>query len=401
MRFLLPLLFALCCHAQEGTKLTNLPVLRLQVPTPIGAETKVDCTAQLFVPAGSGTSDATPAKGGIKIRGASSQQYDKKSFSLKLEKETAWLGLTKNREWILNAAFVDFSMMRHKISYDLYRSLTVPGQKHYAAGSRFIEVELNGKYHGIYLLMEVIQGSLVDFPEALKAGEQPGVLYKAVGHAANFAQAGHADYEQKEPDDAQGPFWGPLDELNQFISAASEADFFNPRTGIASRLNIDNAMDFHLLVLLTSNLDGISKNYLIGRAPFTPGPTPTKFFFVPWDYDGTFGRNWDGSQVDEKTWLSNRLFDRLLANAEYRRKFAQRWRELRARVWNTSNILKLIDDNTRTLGLAVRRNELRWRNLDGKDPKAFNFNTDVAQIKNWVTKRAAWLDTELAQRSAK
>ncbi|GBL27859.1 hypothetical protein EMGBS8_18070 [Verrucomicrobiota bacterium] len=77
---------------------------------------------------------------------------------------------------------------------------------------------------------------------------------------------------------------------------------------------MDNAIDFHLLVLMTSNLDGITKNYNLIRAGSTTVTPNPKFSFVPWDYDGTFGRNWDSSPVDAKTWLSNRLFDRLLGN---------------------------------------------------------------------------------------
>lgn len=71
--------------------------------------------------------DSGLVKGQIRIRGASSQAYEKKSFSLKLDQPTDWLGLHKNRDWVLNAAFVDCSMMRHKLSYDLFQSLSTDG----------------------------------------------------------------------------------------------------------------------------------------------------------------------------------------------------------------------------------------------------------------------------------
>ena len=36
--------------------------------------------------------------------------------------------------------------------------------------------------------------------------------------------------------------------------------------GIAARLDLANAIDFQLLVLLTSNTDGITKNFILARS---------------------------------------------------------------------------------------------------------------------------------------
>ncbi len=98
----------------------------------------------------SGDRQRTP--NGLRDRSASAAPhrrfYDKKSFQVKLEKPQEWLGLAKNRDWILNAAFVDCSMMRHKLCYDLYRSMAMGNEKRFASSSRFIEVRLNDSYHG-------------------------------------------------------------------------------------------------------------------------------------------------------------------------------------------------------------------------------------------------------------
>src|SRR5262249_5608493 len=161
-------------------------------------------------------------------------------------------------------------------------------------------------------------------------------IYKAVDHAANFSSPGHAGYEQREPDPILKPYWGPLDEFNQFVSGASDLEFSDPRKGIAARLDIDNAVDFHLLVLLTSNGDGIRKNFIVARnAAPKAGPSP-RFFFVPWDYDATFGRDWDATPVHPTAWLSNHLFDRLHRAAAFRKKFAARWKQLREREWSVA-----------------------------------------------------------------
>jgi hypothetical protein len=391
---LIPLL--LLCVTCLGYEVQNLPLLKIKAGG-VG-DNPTECTAQLVLPPGAGASDPAPRPGTIKFRGATSRSYPKKSMTLKLKKDVAWLGLREEKEWVLNAAFIDFSLMRHKLSYDLFRSLGDARSPRFASGSRFIEVSMNDEYYGVFLLMEPIKASMLGLTKDVE--KNPAVLYKAADNRATFAQPGHADFEQKEPDADKGAFWGPLDELNGFVSQAADKDFFDAKTGIGTRVDIANAIDFHLLVLVTSNLDGIIKNYLLARDAGMPGKPAPNFFFVPWDYDGTFGRNYDGSQVNEKIWLSNRLFDRLMTNAFYRPLVAKRWQDLRARQFSEANILRMIEANVRTLGPAAARNELRWRNIDGKNPAVFSFAKDVAEMREWVPLRLRWLDGEIKNRTS-
>jgi spore coat protein CotH len=375
----------------------NLPFLRVKLDGAVVADKYTPCSATLTLP---GQAEPGPTHhAGLKIRGASSQAYDKKSFSLKLDRAAGFLGLPPNREWVLNAAFVDCSMMRHKLAYDLFRALGTTVAPRYAPASRFIEVELNGKYHGLYLLMQPVDDLLAHLPPPDPKDTTPAAIYKAVDHSANFAQPGHEGYEQRLPDPAKTPTWGPLEELNQFVSRSSDAAFRDPANGIASRLDLANAIDFHLLVLVTSNLDGITKNYnLVRRAATTVDPKP-RFAFIPWDYDATFGRNWDGSRVGAGEWLSNRLFDRLLDDPEIRARYAARWRDLRARILTEENITRMMDANAQEIGEAALRNEKRWKTLDYANPRERTFANDLGQMRRWVPQRLAWLDTELTKRT--
>ena len=391
---IIPLL--LLCVTCLGYEVQNLPLLKIKVNA-LG-DNPNECTAQLILPPGAGASDPAPRPGTIKFRGATSRNYPKKSMTLKLKKDAAWLGLPEEKEWVLNAAFIDFSLMRHKLSYDLFRSMGDARSPRFASSSRFIEVKMNDDYYGVFLLMEPIKASML----GLSPGDDknPCVLYKAVGNEARFDQPGHAGFEQKKPDPEKQAFWGPLDELNAFASQASPKDFFDPVKGIGSRLDIANAIDFQLLVLLTCNIDGSIKNYLLARDAPSPRQPAPKFFFVPWDYDATFGRNWDGSGVDVRTWLSNPLFDRLMTNAFYRPLVAKRWQELRTRQFAEANILRMIDENVRTIGPAAMMNQRRWRGIDGSNPAHFTFEKDVAEIKAWVPLRLSWLDGEIKNRTS-
>ncbi|MEI8381389.1 MAG: CotH kinase family protein [Planctomycetota bacterium] len=395
------LCFALFAAATGTGAESNLPVLEIQATKEIGSEPRVPCTVRMVSPKQIKDGNSDLLRGQIRFRGASSQGYDKKSFAFKLDESTRWLGLQKDRDWVLNAAFVDCSMMRHKLSYDLFQSLSVDGARRFAASSRFVEVNLNGRYHGVYLLMERVERSLLGLQRFNSSNTRHAVIYKAIDHGADFQQLGHGAYEQHEPEPEELEYWSPLEELNQFVSQAPNSKFFDAKSGIATRVDVDYAIDFHLLLLLTSNMDGNDKNFIIAQDAPTAAMQQPRFFFVPWDYDATFGRNWEGSVVEPREWLSNHLFDRLLGNRTYQQKYAARWKELRKRQFSVENISRMIDENAQTLGAAATRNERRWKGTIDANSGELTFAEDLKQMKAWVAARTKWLDAEIGRRTGR
>ena len=374
----------------------ELPQVCLEAKDPIVSDRRGPCSVEIVLPKGglTGLSNQTPAI--VRLHGASSQGFPKKSFSFSLDTPASLLAMNPNRHWLLNAAYIDRSLMRHKLAYDLFRSLSRPGHPRFAAESRFVELKLNGSYQGVYLLMEHVDRQRLRFRSYHSNDFSHACIYKARDHGANFAQPGHVGYEQREPDPAIHPsYWKPVDDLDSFVSTVPDSDFFHPQTGLESRLDVDNAMDFHLLVLLTSNADGVDKNFYLACDGQETEPQRQRFLFVPWDYDGTFGRNWDASPFPVEVWLSIHLFDRLLGNAAYRERFLVRWKQLRAREFSLETIQRMTDENARTLGAAVRRNEARWPTTGWPYPDRVTFEEDLAQMRRWTEARLKWLDQYL------
>jgi spore coat protein H len=303
--------------------------------------------------------------------------------------------MRESTQWILNAAYIDRSLMRHKLSYDLFSSMSGTAGKRFAVASRFVELNLNGKYHGVYLLMERVDRQLLGLSAFTSNEVQHAVIYKADDHVTTFSNGGHGGFEQQEPDPLIFKYWKPLDEFTDFVSSANDREFFDSKSGIATRLDLENTIDFHLLILLTSNMDGDDKNFILAKNNRVAG-TFEKFFFVPWDYDATFGRNWNARPVAFDEWLSNDLYDRLLRDPKYRRQFVTRWRELRKKEFSTGKILEMMDENARTLGEAAARNAVRW-NKPGYYPDKLSFEQDVREMKKWVASRNEFLDKRLAR----
>ena len=95
---------------------------------------------------------------GIEIRGSSSQMFDKKSYGFETWDEigedlnTSLGGFPEEEDWILYGPYSDKSLVRNVLIYELSNNM---GQ--YASKTKFYELEINGDFHGIYVLMEKIK----------------------------------------------------------------------------------------------------------------------------------------------------------------------------------------------------------------------------------------------------
>lgn len=81
---------------------------------------------------------------------ASWEDTEKKSYKIKLKEKSEVLSMNEDKQWVLNPNFMDESLVRNKICYDLAEGL----QMRYVPDLRYVDVYLNGDYRGNYLLME-------------------------------------------------------------------------------------------------------------------------------------------------------------------------------------------------------------------------------------------------------
>lgn len=96
----------------------------------------------------------------IHYRGNSSRHFDKKSYSVHLidnegkENKQELAGMYKHDEWILNGPFLDRSLLRNYLCFNITGQIMA-----YAPNVRFCELFVNNNYQGLYLLMEPISRS--------------------------------------------------------------------------------------------------------------------------------------------------------------------------------------------------------------------------------------------------
>ena len=109
--------------------------------------------ANLLMIAEDGSLNAAESLDSFKTRGNSTFFAQKKPFSFQMEHKADLGGMGKNKKWILLANWYDISLLRNQITFDLFRYLGMT----FTPDCRQVDLYLNRKYHGTYLLTEKIQ----------------------------------------------------------------------------------------------------------------------------------------------------------------------------------------------------------------------------------------------------
>lgn len=263
--------------------------------------------------------DSTNAYAGkIKRRGGYSISFPKHSYEVDLKNDASIAGLPSDDDWILNANFIDKTFMRHTFSYDLFRALDP--DINIAPLYRYSELELNGQYNGLYVLMEKMDKSSLHINE----NDTSGVIFKEPplfrasldSYVPQYADNYHQQTYPEIGDFDKSPV---IAALRSFIINSNDSVFV---ADVGRFFDLDNIIDWHLLLLLSNNSDGILKNFYLYKKD-----AQTPFRIAPWDYDHSFGRDGDNELNLIRPLDINRsnLLSRLLTFDWYKSALKQRW----------------------------------------------------------------------------
>ncbi len=357
----------------------------------------------------------------LRSRGNRSATFDKRSFALKLNEGKKILGLPKNKKWKLNAEYIDKTFMRNKLSYDLFRSFS-PGN--FAPQVEYCVVYMNDEYQGIYAMTESVDVSTlrlnkkddgavlfkeppVSYPpdehedrhEKFKKYVQRSSRYKDYSIKARYKLEDECYFNQRYPDIKKEDYSEEIYRLTEFIFNSSDAEFCDPHK-FNQYFDLNNLIDWHLLILVTANGDGTYKNFYMSRKE-----EGAPYLFTPWDYDHSFGRDGDGEPskisiipVKKNMALLHRLMETNAFN--YRQKLYEKFRFLKkSGVLTDKNLYNMIDANVAVLKSEIKDNEKRWPLEALEYFKNASFYTEVQRMKNWITNHLPNLEEYLLKQS--
>lgn len=371
----------------------------------------------------------------MRYRGDYATFFDKKSFAVKFvdsdgrKQSRQWLDMRDDNYWILDAMAVDRARMRNRVAMDLWNDMSA--KPYYAASERnartgvrgrLVEVFYNGRYHGVYNFSERIDRKQLQLKRS-EGGKVHGCLYKS-RQWSTWTLMGFDRYNQRiagqrpsgydngsetwdnweakypEPGRKTQTDWKPLYEGIALAGAADDKTFCRE---VAATFDLPVVRDYYLFIELLHAVDNSGKNmyWAVYDQKKSPMLTP-----VPWDLDGTFGRDWDGRKsncIADNNYrryllnggMQNALFERLykLDPDNWNEQLARRYRELRKGVLSPSSLIKRFTayrDLLRRSG-AESREVSRW---SGSNGISLDFSEEEEYLKKWIKARVDYLDDQ-------
>ena len=354
----------------------------------------------------------------IKYRGASSySKFDKKQYRIKFyknekdsAKEVSLAGMGANSEWVLNGPYLDKTLIRNKLVYDLARELNG-----WAPDTRFVELFVDGEYQGVYLAVEPVTNGesrlrLAEF--GLLSGETAYIVNrdridtgseeidtwgKTNGYTYN---ALYIRYPSKNKITEKQKAYIQKD-ISEFEQVLYVKNFSDKRIGYQAYIDMDNWVDYFIINEFAMNYDaGNLSTYLYKELD-------GKLQLAVWDFNNGFDNyQWFRTETDVLHTVENSWFQRLWQDENFRDRVCERYRQLRETTLADEHIAEKIASYQEELGEAVDRNFKVWgysfkENLlagtskEGTSRNIRSYEEAMKQLTDTIRERLAYLDKEL------
>lgn len=363
----------------------------------------------------------------IEIRGESSSGFAKKSYSIELQNadssnnNVSILGLPEENDFVLYGPYSDKTMIKNVLTYELFR---ITGG--WAPRTRYIELQLNDEYQGVYVLTEKLKRdknrvdidklteqdtSLTDISGGYilrrdKTNDEPFESYWTSPVAQPYHETMWYQYFDPEYDELtadQGVYikrW-----MQEFDEVMSGSGFGNPEIGYRKYIRTKSFIDMMFINEISKGID----NYLFSTYFYKENDTDGGQLVAgpPWDYNLgygnlNYGEGWDAKET--YGWCypqGSRVYwyERLMEDENYRNQVFCRWTKFRDNIYSNENILAIIDSCIIDLGDAVNRNFAKFPTL-GKyvwpaiEPYPTTYEGEIINLKTWLIDRLAWMDAQ-------
>lgn len=250
---------------------TGLPEVYVDTEGGKGVYSKTEYVpASLYINGAGKYETLQPVSCSIRGRGNTTWTWPKKPYLIKLEEKASVLGMNKHKRWVLLANFMDRSLMRNLVSMKVASMTSLD----WTPGCVPVEVVLNGKHQGSYLLIEQVRVdkhrvNITEMKPEDNAGEAltGGYLLELDFHYDNEFQwtdpRGHCDgmsrgipFAVKSPDPEEITLAQKNYIKNYIAEVASTIygeNFADPENGYAKYLDVDSFVDYWIVYEVMCN----------------------------------------------------------------------------------------------------------------------------------------------------
>ena len=357
----------------------------------------------------------------LRIRGHSSRLFDKKSYLVHFTEQDRLtarnldvLDMGADNEWVLNGPFLDKTMIRNYLSMNIAGEI-MPD----TPDVRFCELFIDGKYQGVYLLMESVKHdddrvALTDSdPKSAATSYIVSRDWEDATNATNVYDflnviriTRGAPLEVTYPSQriiTEEQFAWIEQDINAFEKALYSYDYDTSSYGYWNFIDVGTFVDYAVINEFTGNIDAGSYStyfYKDVRGKLSAGPV--------WDFNNAFNNYMDSDLSDMGFFVNTKpVFYMLYKDEAFVHRVIARYRELREDSLSDERMLTMIDETIDYLGPAIERNYTVWGySFDARavhdDEKLFpeernpgSFDEAVGQLKSYIVERGAWMDRNI------
>ncbi len=325
---------------------------------------------------------------GIKWRGNSSLALSQKKYTITTRNadgqsvDVSLLDMPAESDWVMLAPYNDVSLLRDAFAFEMWREMG-----HWAPRTRMVEMILNGKYVGVYVLCEkikrgtnrvninrlkesdiagrdltggyILRIDAVDEEDATFTSKVEGVGGGFMGSHVSWA----CIYPKKSKLKKE-----QFDYIHQFIDdmelAIQSDSFTDASNGYAKYIDVESFIDYFLHTEFTLNADGLRRSTYFYKEKQKADGSGGKLHAGPvWDYNLAFGIGGFNGADNIESWVYeggdtqpiSAFWGRLLEDPAYRKAVKKRYEELRKTVLSDKNINAFFDKYARLLKKAQQR----------------------------------------------
>ena len=235
---------------------TGLPILYLDTQYGAAIVSKTDYVKGALT-LQDGEDVSAPVSCNVRGRGNTTWYWPKKPYLLKLDEKTSFFGFPAHKRWVLLANFMDRTMMRNLVAMKVASMTSLE----WTPRCRSVELVLNGKPQGTYLLIEQVR------VDKNRVNVKNGYLFESDFHFDNEIQwidphgrcverSDGIPFAVKDPDsDEITP--QQVQDAKDLIARTAEAiygpDFRDPDKGYAAYIDVDSFIDYWIVFEVMGN----------------------------------------------------------------------------------------------------------------------------------------------------
>ena len=352
----------------------------------------------------------------IKGRGNSSwTMFPKKSYRIKLDSKAELCGMTADKDWCLISNYVDPSLIRNKVASDMGKVMkALP----FTPGYEFVDLFVNGRYLGVYMLSENIENDedRVDLGGGRVTGENGEILDMSflieIGwnfwsdniYGKDFFDSEYALRMYIKEPEVSYAYNNEFMYVHDYIMAAERA--IVKGEGYEEYIDVDSWVDWFIVTEFTNNTEcaGFYRSLYMYKplgGKLTAGPI--------WDSDMAFGNftediyGYDGWASVDFTYydLSDNWMKFLTKDEKFMSRVRERWEEMKEDLLETA--LSSVDNCASQIRASQKYNFLMWpevlKTQIGMSRASIlgfkDWEQHIDYIKEFIQMRYDWIDKKL------